>query len=128
MPEQDAKLLDIRTSPVPERIAAIDDFVGAGYEVHLNISPVVLRDGWQRDRAELLTRLDDEVGETAKRQAATEVLRPHPQPRPRLAPPGRGRAVAPRAAAGQARAVGHWGTCATPTTASARACKALRTS
>ena len=43
MPERDAKLLDIRTSSISERIAAIDDFVAAGYEVHLNFSPVVLR-------------------------------------------------------------------------------------
>jgi spore photoproduct lyase family protein len=74
MPEPDAKLLDIRTSPIAERIAAVDDFVAAGYEVHLNFSPVVLRDGWQRDWAELLTRLDDELGEPAKRQAAAEVI------------------------------------------------------
>jgi DNA repair photolyase len=38
MPEPDAKLLDIRTSPIEDRIAAIDDFVAAGYEVHLNFS------------------------------------------------------------------------------------------
>ena len=46
MPEQDARLLDLRTSPIGERIAAVDDFVAAGYEVHLNFSPVVLRAGW----------------------------------------------------------------------------------
>ncbi|MBW0093192.1 spore photoproduct lyase family protein, partial [Pseudonocardia sp. KRD-188] len=74
MPENDAKLLDIRTSPVPERIAAIDDFVAAGYEVHLNFSPIVLREGWERDWAELLTRLDDEVGAAAKEQAAAEII------------------------------------------------------
>jgi DNA repair photolyase len=33
MPERDAKLLDIRTSSISERIAAVDDFVAAGYEV-----------------------------------------------------------------------------------------------
>jgi DNA repair photolyase len=74
MPERDSKLLDIRTSPIAERIGAVDDFVAAGYEVHLNFSPVVLRDGWQRDWAELLTRLDDELGAPAKRQAAAEVI------------------------------------------------------
>jgi spore photoproduct lyase family protein len=74
MPERDAKLLDIRTSPVAERIAAIDDFVGAGYEVHLNLSPVVIRDGWERDWGELLTRLDDELGPAFKAQAAAEVI------------------------------------------------------
>ena len=74
MPERDAKLLDIRTSPVPERIAAIDDFVEAGYEVHLNLSPIVIRDGWERDWAELLARLDDELGPAFKAQAAAEVI------------------------------------------------------
>ncbi len=74
MPERDAKLLDIRTSSVPERIAAIDDFVAAGYEVHVNLSPVVIRDGWERDWGELLTRLDDELGPAFKAQAAAEVI------------------------------------------------------
>src|SRR5919202_1224099 len=74
MPEADAKLLDVRTSPVPERIAAIDDFVAAGYEVHLNLSPIVIRDGWERDWGELLTRLDDELGASFKAQAAAEVI------------------------------------------------------
>jgi spore photoproduct lyase family protein len=74
MPEPDSRLLDIRTSPIAERIAAVDDFVAAGYEVHLNFSPVVLRDGWERDWAELLTRLDDELGDAAKQQAAAEII------------------------------------------------------
>jgi spore photoproduct lyase family protein len=74
MPAGDAKLLDIRTSPVAERVAAVDDFVAAGYEVHLNLSPVVLRDGWERDWAELLQQLDDVLGPAAKAQAAAEVI------------------------------------------------------
>ncbi|MEU6844913.1 spore photoproduct lyase family protein, partial [Streptomyces sp. NPDC046716] len=36
MPPPDARLLDIRTSPVAERIAAAADFLDAGYEVHFN--------------------------------------------------------------------------------------------
>jgi spore photoproduct lyase family protein len=74
MPEDDARVLDIRTSRVAERIAAVDDFVEAGYEVHLNLSPVVLRDGWEADWATLLQQLDDELSPTAKAQAAAEVI------------------------------------------------------
>jgi spore photoproduct lyase len=74
MPEADAKLLDIRTTPVAERIAAIDDFVAAGYEVHVNFSPVVVRDGWLADWAELLDRLDSGIGAAAKAQLAAEVI------------------------------------------------------
>ena len=74
MPEDDARVLDIRTSRVAERIAAVDDFVEAGYEVHLNLSPVVLREGWEADWAQLLRRLDDELSPAAKVQAAAEVI------------------------------------------------------
>ncbi|OQQ15537.1 spore photoproduct lyase family protein [Streptomyces sp. M41(2017)] len=74
MPERDARLLDIRTSPVSERVCAAGDFVEAGYEVHFNLSPVVLRDGWQRDWAELFTRLDDVLPARVKEQAAAEII------------------------------------------------------
>jgi spore photoproduct lyase family protein len=74
MPERDARLLDVRTSRVAERIAVVDDFVAAGYEVHLNLSPVVLREGWEADWAELLVQLDDVLSPAAKTQAAAEVI------------------------------------------------------
>jgi DNA repair photolyase len=74
MPQRDAKLLDIRTTPVAARIAAIDDFVEAGYEVHVNLSPVVIRDGWQAAWAELLQELTDGTGAAFKAQAAAEVI------------------------------------------------------
>ncbi len=67
-------MLDVRTSRVSERIAAVDDFVAAGYEVHLNLSPVVLRDGWEQAWTELLEQLDDGLSPAAKRQAAAEVI------------------------------------------------------
>ncbi|MEV5412970.1 spore photoproduct lyase family protein [Thermopolyspora sp. NPDC052614] len=74
MPAADAKLLDIRTSPIAERMAAIDDFVAAGYEVHVNLSPVVVRDGWLEDWAELFERLDDALSPEARAQLAAEVI------------------------------------------------------
>ncbi|WIM93516.1 spore photoproduct lyase family protein [Actinoplanes oblitus] len=74
MPPRDAKILDIRTSPIAERIAAIDEFVAAGYEVHVNFSPVVVRDGWLGDWAELLDELDAGLGTAAKKQLAAEVI------------------------------------------------------
>ncbi|WP_221349216.1 spore photoproduct lyase family protein [Streptomyces beigongshangae] len=74
MPADDARLLDIRTTPVPERIAAAADFLDAGYEVHFNLSPVVLRPGWERDWADLLTHLDDVLPTRVKDQAAAEII------------------------------------------------------
>jgi len=74
MPDADSRLLDIRTDRIADRIAAIDDFVAAGYEVHVNLSPVVVRDGWLEDWAELLDQLADGTGEAFKAQAAAEVI------------------------------------------------------
>ncbi len=74
MPAETAKLTDIRTSPVAERIAAVNDFVDAGFEVHLNFSPVILTPTWERDWAELLTEVDDTLHPAAKEQLAAEVI------------------------------------------------------
>ncbi|MGW7264993.1 spore photoproduct lyase family protein [Streptomyces sp. NPDC054842] len=74
MPPEDSRLLDVRTSPVAERIAAAADFLDAGYEVHFNLSPVVVRPGWEEAWSELLTHLDDVLPDRVKRQAAAEVI------------------------------------------------------
>ena len=74
MPASKARLLDVRTSPVAERIAAIDDFLEAGYEVQINFSPVVVYDGWLREYAELFDQVDAALGEKAKSQLACEVI------------------------------------------------------
>jgi spore photoproduct lyase family protein len=74
MPDADARLLDVRTDRIADRIAAIDDFVAAGYEVHVNLSPVVVRDGWLADWAQLLDDLAAGTGDAFKAQAAAEVI------------------------------------------------------
>ena len=74
MPAGTAKLLDIRTDPVAVRIAAVDDFVDAGYEVHLNLSPVVVHEGWLEDWSALFDQLDDALSDRAKQQAACEII------------------------------------------------------
>ena len=74
MPAAIAQRVDLRTSRIPERIGAINDFVDAGYEVHLNFSPVIIYDGWQHDWAELLQQVDDSLSPAAKAQLACEVI------------------------------------------------------
>ncbi len=74
MPQIVARLLDIRTSPIVDRIAAISDFVEAGFEVHLNFSPVVYYEGWLEDYDELFTRVSDSIGPGARRQLRAEVI------------------------------------------------------
>lgn len=74
MPQRTSRLLDLRTTPIAERIAAVDDFVAAGYEVHLNFSPVVVHEGWLEEWAELLDQVADGVGPAARAQLACEVI------------------------------------------------------
>lgn len=74
MPERMARLVDVRTSPVHERIAAINDFVAAGYEVHVNFSPVIVVDNWLADYRELLRQLGAALSSAAKAQLAAEVI------------------------------------------------------
>jgi spore photoproduct lyase family protein len=74
LPERIARVVDVRTSPIPARIAAINDFVDAGFEVHLNFSPVIVYDGWRDDYVELFRHLDDVLSERAKAQLAAEVI------------------------------------------------------
>ncbi len=74
MPEAASRLLDVRTSPIAERIAAVDDFVAAGYEVQLNFSPVVVADGWLEQWGELFDHIEAGTGEAARGQMAAEVI------------------------------------------------------
>jgi spore photoproduct lyase family protein len=74
MPPATSKLVDVRTDRVADRIAAIDDFVAAGYEVHLNLSPVILHENWLADWDELLEMVADGVGPAARAQLAAEVI------------------------------------------------------
>ena len=74
MPRRIAKLVDVRTSPIDERIAAIDDFVDAGYEVHLNFSPVIYYEGWLEDYAALFDQLADTLKPATLAQLRAEVI------------------------------------------------------
>lgn len=74
MPAALGKLLDVRTTPMAERIRAIRPLHEAGYEVHLNFSPVVLREGWEAEWAELFRELDDVLPAAVKDQLAAEII------------------------------------------------------
>jgi spore photoproduct lyase len=74
MPARPAKLLDLRTSPIAERLHALDDFRAAGYEVHVNFSPVVVYPGWLEDWAGLLKDLGDATDDATKSQLAAEII------------------------------------------------------
>ena len=74
MPEAVAKVVDVRTSPMAERIAAINDFVAAGYEVHANFSPVIVHEGWEPQWRELFAQINDVLTPAAKAQLKCEII------------------------------------------------------
>ncbi len=74
MPPGVAKIVDVRTSPVTERVRAIDEFVRAGYEVNLNFGPIIVYDGWLEEYAELFDLIDDTLSPVSRAQLAAEVI------------------------------------------------------
>lgn len=46
MPEEYREILEPNTSSINERLYAVQGFLKAGYEVHLNFSPVIVHDDW----------------------------------------------------------------------------------
>lgn len=74
LPHKVSKLVDVRTDSVEKRIHAINDFYQAGYEVHVNFSPVIVYDGWQQDYRELFEELNEVVHPQVKAQMSCEVI------------------------------------------------------
>jgi len=74
MPSELSKQVDINTSPISDRIKSINTLVEAGYEVHVNFSPVVVYDGWEPDWKELWDELNDVLTEQSKQQLKCEVI------------------------------------------------------
>ena len=61
MPQKISDVLEPNTPSILERILAVNEFIEAGYEVHLNFSPVVIYDGWLSDYEKLFNQVDKYV-------------------------------------------------------------------
>jgi len=76
MPQSVARRVDIGTSPISERVRSVNRLVEAGYEVHLNFSPIIIYGGdeWRRDWVELWKEIDNTLTDDAKKQLMCEVF------------------------------------------------------
>lgn len=74
MPHKMSKLVDVRTSPISDRIDVINDFVDAGYEVNVNFSPVIFYEDWKQDWLRVFEEMDDKLNEKSKQQLVTEII------------------------------------------------------
>ena len=61
MPQKYADLLEPNTSKIIDRIRAIDEFIRAGWDVHINFSPVIVTEGWEAEYAALFQLVDRNI-------------------------------------------------------------------
>jgi len=61
MPQNTSDILEPNTSKIIDRIKAIDTFIDAGYDVHINFSPVLVYGDWLNDYKYLFQMINDYV-------------------------------------------------------------------
>lgn len=74
MPQKYADLLEPNTSKIIDRIRAINDFIEAGYDVHINFSPVIVTEGWLEQYRMLFEGVDALVDIKHKDKVKAEVI------------------------------------------------------
>jgi DNA repair photolyase len=74
MPYKMSKLVDVRTSPISDRINTMNDFVDAGYEVNVNFAQVIFYEGWMEEWIVLFEELNDKLNEKTKQQLTCEII------------------------------------------------------
>lgn len=72
MPQFYADMLEPKTSSIEKRIKAIDAFIEAGYDVHINFSPVIVTKGWLHNYRALFEQVERYV--THKNKVKCEVI------------------------------------------------------
>lgn len=61
MPDKYARILEPNTTSIDLRIKNIDRFIKAGYDVHINFSPVIVTDDWLVEYGELFRQVQGGV-------------------------------------------------------------------
>ena len=74
MPQKMADIHEPGTSKIIDRIKAINAFIDAGYDVHVNYSPVIVYDGWLEDYDLLFNMMNDYVDHAYKKEVLAEVI------------------------------------------------------
>lgn len=74
MPEHHRSILEMNTSKIEDRLQAINKLVDAGFEVHINLSPIVITANFAAEYADLLKLVNDSLSDSAKKQMAYEII------------------------------------------------------
>lgn len=73
-PDEVIKRVEFGTSPLSERISALNAMCEAGYPVGILLAPVILLPGWDKLYGDLLEEMGNSLSEKVKRSAFIEVI------------------------------------------------------
>ena len=74
MPQVLSDKLEPDTSKIIDRINAINNFYDAGYDVHINYSPIVYYDNWMQDYLNLFNTINSTVRDDIKDKVLSECI------------------------------------------------------
>tara|TARA_E500000331_G_scaffold98389_1_gene95151 strand:+ start:629 stop:1489 length:861 start_codon:yes stop_codon:yes gene_type:complete len=74
MPQKLSDILEPSTSKIIDRIKAVNDFYEAGYDVHLNYSPIIMYEDFQKDYNDLFRLVDSIVDKSIKNKVKAECI------------------------------------------------------
>ena len=73
-PQEIIDHIELGTSPLHQRIQAVNDMCEAGYPVGILIAPIILNDGWKEKYMNLIDQLADCLTEKAKKSMTIEMI------------------------------------------------------
>ena len=74
MPQVLSDKLEPGTSKIVDRIKAVNDFYQAGYDVHLNYSPIIMYDNFTKDYRELFKLVDSIIDKSIQKEVKAECI------------------------------------------------------
>lgn len=74
MPQNISDIMEPGTSKIKDRIKAVNDFTDAGYDVHLNFSPIIVYKNWLEDYRKLFALVDEIVDSSIKPNVKAECI------------------------------------------------------
>lgn len=73
-PQEVIKRIEIGTSPLDNRIAAINKLKQAGYKIGILVAPIILVDNWKEQYSELIKHLSEQLSTEVKQDAFFELI------------------------------------------------------
>lgn len=73
-PEEIIRKIEIGTSPLNQRVEAINKLKEAGYKIGILLAPIILVDDWKKQYKELIEYLAENLSEQVKKEAFFELI------------------------------------------------------